>query len=383
MSDAAPDEISLAAEIDRLKVEFPQSSQTRELYREACVLLFFRFGITPTANRLYQLVRRGSMGTPVAVLAEFWNQLRTKSRVRIAHPDLPEALGQLLGDLGAECWRRANESAAEGLAALRVDVEQSRADAHAAADAAREEVARTHLALEERTAALVAAQADVNDLQAKVGEARADNRARTDELERLRTAFASREAELLSTIGARERDLVKMREAFSRDLDKQRDAAALAGERLRASEKRALLEIDRERGIAARVTKELDEAVARADRREQGHREAMQTVQAQLRDTQAQLSEAAARSREEQTRLLDVHAALADGRHQVGVLQGRLDTTEADNHRLAHELAALRESAAAVRGTPPVAGASGDTPKTAGGSADAIAGTGSRRKRPK
>ena len=80
MSDIAPDETRLAAEIERLKADFPK---TRELYREACALLFFRFGITPTANRLYQLVRKGSMSTPTAVLGEFWAELREKSRVRI------------------------------------------------------------------------------------------------------------------------------------------------------------------------------------------------------------------------------------------------------------------------------------------------------------
>ncbi len=34
------------------------------LYREVCGLLFFRYGVTPTANKLYSLVRKGSMGTP-------------------------------------------------------------------------------------------------------------------------------------------------------------------------------------------------------------------------------------------------------------------------------------------------------------------------------
>ena len=44
MSDALPavqpDEARLAAEIDRLKVEFPR---TRELYREVCALLFLGY----------------------------------------------------------------------------------------------------------------------------------------------------------------------------------------------------------------------------------------------------------------------------------------------------------------------------------------------------
>ncbi len=37
MSDLLPDEARLAAEIDRVKGEFPR---TRELYREICALLF-------------------------------------------------------------------------------------------------------------------------------------------------------------------------------------------------------------------------------------------------------------------------------------------------------------------------------------------------------
>jgi Plasmid replication region DNA-binding N-term len=127
MSDALPavqpDEARLAAEIDRLKVEFPR---TRELYREVCALLFFRFGQTPTANRLYQLVRRGSMGTPAAVLGEFWAELREKSRVRIDHPDLPADLGAAAGELVATLWTRATASAGAALDTLRDEVEPRR-----------------------------------------------------------------------------------------------------------------------------------------------------------------------------------------------------------------------------------------------------------------
>ena len=51
----------LQAEIEQLR---PQFLKTQDLYREACVLLFFRHGITPTANKLYQLVHKGSMSAP-------------------------------------------------------------------------------------------------------------------------------------------------------------------------------------------------------------------------------------------------------------------------------------------------------------------------------
>ncbi len=107
-----------------------------------------------------------------------------------------------------------------------------------------------------------------------------------------------------------------MTEGFSRDLAKQREAAERAEERLRASEKRALLEIDRERGAAAKLQKELDETAKRADRREAEHRRAVEAMQTQL----------------------------GDARHQTGVLQGRLDAAQGTNETLQEELAARREA---------------------------------------
>jgi len=51
-------ESAIAVSVAELRERFPR---TQDLYREVCVLLFFRHGITPTANKLYQLVRKGSM----------------------------------------------------------------------------------------------------------------------------------------------------------------------------------------------------------------------------------------------------------------------------------------------------------------------------------
>ena len=302
MSDVLPDETRLAAEIDRLKAAHPK---TRELYREVCALLFFRYGITPTANRLYQLVRRGSMGTPTAVLGEFWTELREKSRVRIEHPDLPADLGAAAGELVATLWMRATASADDTLDALRDEVEAQRAEAQQRVVAARDELGRVETALEQRTAALLAAQVEVRDLEKAQAEGHAQRQALAAELERSRAALA-----------ARERELVEVREGFSRDLGKQRDATERAEERFRASEKRALLEVDRERSTAAKLQKELDEATRRADRKEVDHRRASEAVQAQL----------------------------GDARHQAGVLQGRLDAVQAENSRLQAEIMTLREA---------------------------------------
>ncbi|TDY16773.1 plasmid replication DNA-binding protein KfrA [Paraburkholderia sp. BL6665CI2N2] len=302
MSDVLSPDAALAAEIDRLKVAFPK---TRELYREVCALLFFRFGMTPTANRLYQLVKRGSMSTPTQVLGEFWAELREKSRVRIDHPDLPADLGAAAGELVATLWQRASASAEAALGALREELEAQRVEAQQSVVVARDELGRTGTALEQRTAALLAAQVEVRELEKEQAEAHAQRQSLEAELARLRDALAGRD-----------RELAEVREGFSRDLEKQREAAERAEDRLRASEKRALLEIDRERGNAAKLQKELDEAARRADRKDADHRRAVETLQSQL----------------------------GDARHQTGVLQGRLDAVQAENTRLQTELIAARDA---------------------------------------
>jgi chromosome segregation ATPase len=317
MSDVLSPDTALAAEIERLKAAFPK---TRELYREVCALLFFRYGITPTANRLYQLVKRGSMSTPTQVLGEFWTELREKSRVRIDHPDLPADLGAAAGELVATLWTRATASAEAALDALRDEVGAQRADAQQAVTAARDELGRVEAALEQRTAALLAAQVEVRELDRAQAEGHAQRQALDAELARLNAALA-----------ARDRELVAVREECSRDLEKQREAAERAEDRLRASEKRALLEIDRERGAAARLQKELDETTKRAEWRDADHRRAVEALQAQL----------------------------GDARHQAGVLQGRLDAVQAENVRLQAEMMTLRETETRARETRPSAASTG------------------------
>jgi len=324
MSDVLSPDAALAAEIERLKVAFPK---TRELYREVCALLFFRHGITPTANRLYQLVRRGSMGTPTAVLGEFWADLREKSRVRIEHPDLPADLGAAAGELVATLWSRATVSAAAALDALRAELEAQRVEAQQSVIAARDELGRVETALEQRTAALLAAQIEVRDLDRAQAEGHAQRQALEAELERMRAALA-----------ARDRELAEVREGFSRDLAKQREAAERTEDRLRASEKRALMEIDRERSVAAKLQKELDEAARRADRKDADHRRASETLQAQL----------------------------GDARHQAGVLQGHLDAIRAANSAYAQELEILRRQLLTAPASGPETGARRRSPQSEG-----------------
>src|SRR3546814_585329 len=112
---------ALSRDVEALRERF---TQTQELYREVCALLFFRYGITPTANKLYQLVRKGSMSAPAEALSKFWEDLREKSRTRIEHPDLPDALKSVAGELVATLWTNAQAAAQESLTAYRAEAQE-------------------------------------------------------------------------------------------------------------------------------------------------------------------------------------------------------------------------------------------------------------------
>jgi chromosome segregation ATPase len=244
------------------------------------------------------------MSTPTQVLGEFWSELREKSRVRIEHPDLPAELQAAAGELVATLWAKSTTSAQAALEALRADAEAEKASARNEVTSLQADLARTETALEQRTGALLAAQVRIQELEQAQAAAEATRQA-------LETEIARQQDE----IGARDRALVQARADFSGELDKLRSSAELAEERLRAAEKRALLEIERERVAGARLQKELDAATRRTEQGEARHRSELQAVQAQL----------------------------ADARHQAGVLEGSLVAVRDASAGYARELGMLRQ----------------------------------------
>lgn len=297
---------TLAAAVERLKAGQPK---TRELYREVCALMFDRFGIRPTPNGAYQLVKRGSMTTVTEVVNAFWDELREKNRARIARPDLPPELQEAAGELMAALWAKSNAAAQAALEALRDELDAER-------DAGREEIAlaraaaaRVEATLAERETALLAAQSRIQELGQALAGSEASRRALEGDVARV-------QAEL----GRRDAALVQARADFAQELDKLRDAAQRSEARLQAAEKRALLEIERERAIATQLKKELDATVRRAEQREEQHRAEAEGWRTQV----------------------------GDARQQVGLVQGRLDAADAARAVDAHEIDSLRQRLAAV-----------------------------------
>ncbi len=239
-------EARLHSEIDVLRAQYPE---TQDLYREVCVLLFFRHGMTPTANKLYQLVRKGSMSAPAEALARFWETLREKSRIRIEHPDLPEPLRHAAGEMVGALWQHAQAGAQEALKHLQ---EESRASVFAAEGAAQSAIAQAKAADEAVStvnAQLQATQEDLKGAQAELAGARGEISA----LHRQVDAGAVQHRELQETLNVTQR-------RFTEELEQQRKVATATEERHAGDMRRVLLDVDRERGNAAKLQKDLDQA---------------------------------------------------------------------------------------------------------------------------
>jgi len=298
MSEAiAPEERRLQAEIDELRARF---NDTQELYREVCTLLFFRHGITPTANKLYQLVRKGSMSAPSEALTRFWESLREKSRVRIEHPDLPVELRDAAGEVIGALWQRAQVLAQESLSAVRSEAQASVLAAQASAEAAGAELKGLRQALAETREQLQVREAAL--------------RSTDQDLARERGAMAALQRQV-EDAGQQGRELQEAIQAtqqrFAHELEQQRAAAAAAQEQHTADMRRVLLDVDRERSAAAKAQKESEQARRLATEQSEKHRAALSALQQE----RAQLGQ----------RLGEMEGALVETRAARDMLARQLD----------------------------------------------------------
>lgn len=266
------EESEIQAEVEAMRERF---SDTKALYREVCALLFFRYGITPTASKLYQHVRKGSMSAPAEALAKFWEDLRGKARVEIDHPDLPEALKEAAGQAVSVLWTQATELAREELAVLRVE-------AHTEAQSAQ-------AGLQEALQRSAVLETQIQTAQTKVNELETRAQALAAELEQERRAHAASTArgEALSRqVDELKLEQSKSRQHFSAELEKGRAAIDEAASRATEAERRALRDIDRERTARAQVEKQMEQLrskFAEADR--EHHSKLLEANAAQTRLT--------------------------------------------------------------------------------------------------
>lgn len=244
MNTVIINEQQLQSEIDALKPQFPD---TKDIYREVCMLLFFRYGITPTANKLYQYVRRGSMSAPAEALNKFWLELRDKSRVRIERPDIPENIALVAGDLIANLWNKAQKAAQAGFSDL--------------IDNAAAEILQFKMQCENAEQEKVKIELLVNEIQTKLENALNQ----LSETENLHMADIVALAVMEKSLKTLENEseylkalLISAREGFGAEITKISNLMDKSEERFKLHESKYLLEIDRFRQKALSLQKDLN-----------------------------------------------------------------------------------------------------------------------------
>lgn len=290
-SDSIVQQQEIAREVERIK---SQVDDTREIYRQVCRLLFLRFGIIPTANGLYNHVRKGTMGTPGAVLKEFWQEIQAKSRIRIDRAGLRPELLDFAADMIGTLWERALADADAGLDLERAQIRADRAQAEADVLQAREEVLRKDAEVVRGETLLSEARAEIRMLESRLAAALEGRRNLEQEVTTLREEIRSRDEAL-----------DRARTDFASELAATREQAQQAATRSEEAARRSMLEIDRARTASATLQRTLDELRQRSAETEASLREELDRV---LRD-------------------------VSQERHRVGVLEGELALRQQNESR--------------------------------------------------
>lgn len=233
----------LIDDVEKLRSQFPQ---TKELYREVCSLMFFRYGIQPTANKLYQLVRKGTMSTPAQAVSNFWNELREKSRVAIEHPGLPENVRDVAGNAFSVIWNAALEAANQNLGSVKAEMDQLRTKYEKEVSEAAIIIKKSH----ENTNQLAE---EIRGLKNELLEANKKILVDTEIL-------ANQNKTLLELKNDKEKleaDLKNSQKEFSNEVNKMHESLKISDDRFRKLEAKTLLDIDRERQKALKTEFEL------------------------------------------------------------------------------------------------------------------------------
>lgn len=233
----------IAQDVEQLRIQFPK---TTDLYREVCALLFFRYGMQPTANKLYQLVRKGTMSTPATVLNQFWKDLREKSRLQIDHPGIPEHLKVFAGEVISNLWLEAIKASENNFNDLSAEINKKMITSNLELQIAN----KTILELSEYKA-----QIESNLESTKNRLLEAENKMMVDA-----QILTTQEKSLVALENEKLRLQAQLKETqvnFVAQIDKLHSSLQLSDQRFRALESKSLQDVDRERQRSKNLEKEL------------------------------------------------------------------------------------------------------------------------------
>ncbi|MDI1309266.1 MAG: DNA-binding protein [Methylotenera sp.] len=270
MSNEFINEQQLQAQINELKAQF---SDTQDIYREACVLLFFRYGVTPTANKLYQYVRKGSMSAPAEALNKFWRELRDKSRVRIDRTDIPENIGLAAGEFVARLWVDAQKAAQDGFSELINNATAEILKFKLEAEISRKNLENIKYQLSETKVSLEIALNRLSE---------------TDYLLRSNTDTLASKEKALKSLKNEKNDYRKqievLKSSFSKDLAVINASLQKTEFRYESLERRSLIEIDQTRQLIKKLEKELQNSRKSNFSLEHAHKKELAKIQNTIND---------------------------------------------------------------------------------------------------
>lgn len=225
------------------------------------------------------------MSAPGEALNAFWKQLRDSSRISVVAPDVPESLRDAAGQLAVTFWKSAMQAAEDAFAVLRGEVQVQVDDARMALSAADDLAQSRRKLLDEREAELETERRVNQELSAQVSVQKDDIARLEGELAGARHETKAVSARLEETYGI-----------HAREIQAAHTAAAQARDSFLASERRFLLDLDRERTATAKVQKQLESEQA-----------------SNRRDVEKLRSEVAG-----------LHSEAAAARQSIGLLEGQL-----------------------------------------------------------
>lgn len=273
----------------------------RQLTREVATLLF-RLGERPTANRVLQLTRRGSMNTVNDEVNKWWDDVRSRLSSRLINPKVPAALLEKQGELIGAMWDTAIAEAQEELEADRAELEGQVVEANiarAGAESQAREQGELARELQARLEEVQQALASERTAREAAGADAAQWRERAEklgnELEEARADFTTR--------------MDRARTEFTTEVEAQRRAAEAAAHQHEEARKHILLELD---GIRTRNT-ELRASLKKAE-----------ATIGQLRESEADLHRQA----------VDQATTIARLTGETAALSAKLEAAETEQERL-------------------------------------------------
>lgn len=236
-------ETRIANDVAVIKSQF---SKRAELSREVCSLLFFRYGIQPTANLVYGHTRKGSMTDITRDVAAFWNEVREKSKVSVKAGGVPEDLLQAFGEMASQAWEMALTTSEKNFEAKQGEIEQEFAQQNLIASTANEQRQLAELHAEQAAQALELAEAKLVEAEQQLAVVTAEKDAAIQNAENW-------EKQAKDEASARK----SAENQFSKNLNAERKARVDAEAFLKESHNQALREVD----IARQVNVKLEQKI--------------------------------------------------------------------------------------------------------------------------